>query len=311
MEDVVRAIVERHLKSAPDKIERLKTGISNEVYRVTVKGDNFVVRMNKDSQEILGTKIFTPIFLALGIHVPKIIAENYDASELGYAYQIIEHFPGIDLKDVVEQLTDQQIVAIAKQIATIFLKLRDLPTNGSYGFVTNEKGAAFSNWNDWVNNEFDMAVARGLKTKILADQQELVSKIRKILDAQTQYFSEVRSIFYYPDIAGKNILVDNGKFTGLVDLDTISYGDPLESVGRIYASWPGTHYGNLYSTTVIQELELDEQQKAIVKVYALLHRFSWMCENGIIFNANTTGTVNREKQDRDLKRIDQLLSELY
>ena len=89
----------------------------------------------------------------------------------------------------------------------------------------------------------------------------------------------------------------------------MSYGDPLESVGRIYASWPGTRHGDLYSKTVMQELKLDDQQKAVVKVYARLHRFSWMCENGIVFNANTTGIVNREKVVRDYERLDRLLAE--
>ena len=54
----------------------------------------------------------------------------------------------------------------------------------------------------------------------------------------------------------KNVLIDNGKFSGLVDIDTIVYGDPLEAVGSIKASWFGTHYCEVYTKAIEDEIRL-------------------------------------------------------
>lgn len=39
------------------------------------------------------------------------------------------------------------------------------------------------------------------------------------------------------------------------------YGDPLEVVGAIKASWYGTHHGEVYTKAVEDELELTDEQK--------------------------------------------------
>ena len=47
------------------------------------------------------------------------------------------------------------------------------------------------------------------------------------------------------------MLVHNGKFVAIVDLDTVAYGDPLEGIGRIEASWYATENGKVYTEAVL------------------------------------------------------------
>jgi aminoglycoside phosphotransferase (APT) family kinase protein len=124
------------------------------------------------------------------------------------------------------------------------------------------------------------------------------------------YFDGVRSILYFGDICGKNVMIHEGRFNGLVDLDALAQGDYLEAIGRIKASWYGTHNGNVYTEALMNEEGLNYEQRKIVTMYALLNRLFWACENGVQFNSNTSPEVNREKAKKDKEVIDMILTEL-
>ena len=95
-------------------------------------------------------------------------------------------------------------------------------------------------------------------------------------------------LFYYKDINSKNVIINNGGFAGLIDLDNVAYGHPLDAVGTIQTSWYGTHYGDLYAKTIMDLLGLSEKQREAVNVYALINKIRWLSEKGIQYNKNTS-----------------------
>ena len=66
-------------------------------------------------------------------------------------------------------------------------------------------------------------------------------------------------------------------------------------VGRIKASWYGTKYGNFYTNAVMDNLNLDDNQRKMVTVWALLNRIWWQSEIGIQFNKNTSTNIDSGK----------------
>lgn len=308
LEETVRNISNKHIGEATT-IERLRTGICNEVFAVSVGDAEYIVRINKNVAEMHGSSVFIPKLAELGIVVPRIIAEDYDVARMGFGYQILERLPGTDLGNVVEILSDEQLEKVAKSVADIFVKLRVLPTDGSYGLVMDEHGGKFSNWKEWVDDDLQTAEARGKETGFIDQVFHLREPVLNIIRRYDEYFKMVPSVAYYGDIAGKNVLVDNGAFSGLVDLDALAYGDWLEAVGRIRASWYGTSYGETYTNAVIEALNLTNEQRAVVRMYTLHHRYVWMCENGVKFNENTTGIIDQEKAARDMDIVERLIQE--
>jgi putative ABC transport system ATP-binding protein len=95
-----------------------------------------------------------------------------------------------------------------------------------------------------------------------------------------------------------------------VDVDALSQGDPLEAIGRIKASWYGTHHGQVYTEAVTDSLELSTSARRIVTMYALFNRLFWTFENGISFNQNTTGVVNPDREREDKYAVRELCAEL-
>src|SRR5580658_6450286 len=76
----------------------------------------------------------------------------------------------------------------------------------------------------------------------------------------------------------------------------------------LFSSMPP--YGDLYSTAIIDKLGLNQEQRYLVSMYALLNQISWACENGIQFNQNTRAKVDEDKKCRDQAMIKKLASEL-
>jgi len=152
------------------------------------------------------------------------------------------------------------------------------------------------------------SITRGKKTGVMDSQ--MLSIAENLYIAYKSYFDSIQPVTYYGDICSKNVMIEHGIFNGLVDLDGLTQGDPLEAIGRIKLSWYGTHHGEVYTNAIMDKLGLSEAERKRVTMYALLNQISWTCENGIQFNQNTQPIVNKEKEKNDKKIIKQIVIEL-
>lgn len=306
-EQMIEQIINQQFHSIPIKVERMTMGICNEVYRVKLNDGNYIIRLNKNVSPIEGTDKYIPLFKSRGIKVPEIILSNYTYDLVPYAYQILSEIEGQDLDKVISELDDNQLKSVAKEISSIFQKIRSLPTDGSFGSIDSSGHGKFTSWTAVVDNIANLAVERGNKTNVIDD--EIKQILKYVIENNREYFDKVKSKFYYDDICGKNVMIDNGKFSGLVDLDEVGYGDYLEAIGRIKTSWYGTHYGDIYTNAIECEEHLSQEDRLVVTAYALIHRISWLCENGIQFNQNTSMSVNWDKVKKDKQDILSLYKE--
>lgn len=304
----VKKIIQKHFDTSPKSIIRMTTGICNEVYKVTLKDKEVIVRLSPENKFLMGSYINIPRFKKLGIHVPTILAEDYSKMFVPYSYQIQTIIEGQDLGEVIETLTDPHLKELAKEVASIFKKVRTLPASEKFGVVWGGENEFSDTWTERMRLWIEESKERGRKTGVM--DEALFALAESLYSEYEGYFDSVKPVTYYGDICSKNLMIEKGVFSGLVDLDGLTQGDPLESVGRIKTSWHGTRHGELYTKTVMDELGLNEEQRKMVIVYALLNRIAWACENGIQFNQNTKPTVDLEKDKRSKEMIRALYQEL-
>jgi hypothetical protein len=210
---------------------------------------------------------------------------------------------------VIETLTDKQLHALAHEIVVIFDKIRTIATDGKFGVIWGGGDNDVSEtWTERMRLWIDESYERGKKTGIM--NESLATSIEKVFIAYKPYFDSVKAVTYYGDICSKNVMIHNGVFNGLVDLDGLTQGDPLEAIGRIRLSWYGTRHGTLYSDAITDEMNFTADQRKIVTLYAFLNQISWACENGIQFNQNTLPVIDREKEQKDKAIIKVLMAEL-
>jgi len=307
--EMIRLVMLSKFDSNPKSIKRIAIGISNEVYRVETHENEVIIRLSPHDRFLMGTHDHIPQFKALGIEVPDILAEDYTKNLIPLSYQVLSKIEGDDLGQIIETLSDKQLENLAKEIATIFEKVSTIPSSDKFGVIWGGGDDEVSDsWTErmkiWIQESKD----RGLLTGVIDDE---ISHIADNLYKRYEpYFSSIKPTTYYGDICSKNVMIKEGVFNGLVDLDGLTQGDPLEALGRIKLSWFGTRHGDIYSKAIMDKLGLNNEQRDRVTMYALLNQISWACENGIQFNQNTKPVVDEEKKQRDRGVIIQLSSEL-
>lgn len=306
--DDIKNISLKEFNQNPDKVERITSGLQNEVYAVRVKDKDYIFRLNKKPEPLQGSSKYIPVFKSLGIKVPDIVVENYSNDISQYNYQIQTLLKGAEINDVIEGLTKDQLESIAFEIANIAKKLLQQPTNGKYGYVGVSESKLKLSWNEYIKEMLETIKDRTSKTKVV--DSKYIEIFEGIMQKYSDYFSNVPSQFYFDDMNSKNVIIDNGVFNGIVDLDVVSYGDYLEGIGKIKASWYGTEYGDIYTNAVMKDLSLSEEQRKMVTVYALLNRIYWLSENGVQFNQNTSADIDLEKVRESKVIIDDLIKEL-
>lgn len=308
-EKLVEKIIQKYFGQAPAHITRMTVGTANEVYKVGLTDKEVVVRISQYDKFLYGSHNHIPVFKKLGIKVPDILAEDYSKTFIPYHYQVLSKIEGQDIGQIFSTLSGSQLRNIAKEIAIIFKKVKSIPADGKFGYIYAHKEDLVSTWMAYMQKATNEAIERGQKTGVLEDwMRELLNKI--MADNKT-YFGSVKSEVYFDDISSKNVMINDGMFSGLVDLDCLAEGDYLEAIGRIKACWPETHNGEIYTQAVMDELGLNDEQRKMVGVYALLNRIYWTCENGIQMNQNTKPVVNLEADKENKNTAKLLAKELY
>jgi len=303
---IIDKIVKKEFGEDVTNIERMTMGICNEVFSVSLPSKQIIIRLNTDESEMIGSEKHIPLFKSKGICVPDIITSDYTKDYVPVAYQVHSKLEGKDIGQVIMHLSDEQLKNIAKEISNIIKKLATIPTNGKFGWIGSDQQPLYDTWLEILQPS--KIIERNNKTGVVGNTY--IEMINKVLKEYKDYFDNVKSTFYYDDMSSKNIIIHQGKFSGVVDLDTMAYGDPLEAIGRIKASWYGTKYGETYTDAVEKELNLNDEQKKIVTVYAFINRINWLSEIGIQFNKNTSTAIDQNTVKKSKKVINALASEL-
>ncbi len=305
--NLVKEIIFGHFGEYPGVIERMKVGLDNEVYAVELEGQKYIVRLNQ-RDSLKGSSKNIPLFKSKNIKVPEIIAEDYSKRIIPYNWQILTKLEGTDIDKTISILTEEQLDDIAKEIANIVKKLIALPTNGMYGWVGLDENKLKSTLAEEVEEMLATIKSRNEKTGVV--KEKYIKFFEEVLDKYKDYFKSALSQFYFDDMSSKNVIINEGKFNGLVDLDGIAYGDPLEGIGRIKASWYGTIFGDYYAKAIMDSLELNDKQREVVSIWALLNRIYWQSEIGVQFNQNTSLEIDPKRAESGNKVIESLAKEL-
>jgi len=306
--DIIAKILGKEFAAEPHRITRMGNGICNEVYSVETADRDVIVRLKAEARYMFGSHNHIPIFRSKGISVPEILAEDYSGTFVQLAYQVLSKIEGRDIMNVIDTLTDDQLRAIAGEISNVFDQLRDVPNNGKFGVLWGDGDDLVESWAADIARMSGVVIGWGTRTGVLDEQLEHI--LTWINTEYKGYFESVQPVTYFGDICAKNVMIHDGRFAGLVDLDSLAQGDPLEAIGRIKASWHGTYYGKVYADAVMDAQRLTAEQRKLVTMYALLNRTYWTMENGIQFNQNTGSTVDRVREKEDKAVVAALLEEL-
>ena len=297
---IIQAIGEKEFGQKPLNISRKTIGICNEVYEINYASASYILRMNHQKHLIYGTHKHLPLFKQLEIKTPQILAEDYSQNEFPVSYQILNKIEGKDIGLVMDELNQSELKEIAIEISSILDKFQSLPMAGTVGEFTweaDKPGYLLKT----IHQQREDVIRRNSTSNVIGN--EVMEIYTSLIKEYTGYFSALEPKVYYDDICYKNVMVHNGKFTGLVDLDFLLKGDYLEAIGRMRSCWFGQSNGEFYIEEIIRLQKLNDFQRKIVNLYAILNLVLWTSEAGRKFNGNTSGEINWENVERNKRKV--------
>ena len=287
MEKVVKEILKENNIELPYRIERCSIGHGNYVFMLDYIQDKKIIRMNDECNlyaEYENFKYWATKLKEIDIPVPNIISiGNYK----NYNYIILDYIDGKDLGEVYTLLTEEQKKNIAKRIIEIQIKVQDkLSPNNQYGSVYKyNDNIGFDTWKEYILDSLENSKHNIKRNKIFNEVK--VDNLIKLTEKYGEYFDNVEPKAFLDDISNKNLIIHEGKISGIIDLDWMGFGDLLYFVGYNNMALLDMKVDTNYIDYMIQELKLNDFQKQIVLFYTLVFCVDFMSEKGQTFQDKT------------------------
>jgi Ser/Thr protein kinase RdoA (MazF antagonist) len=283
---------------APDAVVRLPTGACNYVFRVEEAGRKRILRLaRKENAAILGGSLYWIGKLApLDLSIPKIIGANLESDP---PYAILSYIEGEDLGHAYGRLTEDEKREIAREVVRAQKAVARLPQAAGYGFLSSyEDPGVKETWRDVVADSLARSRSRIRENKIF--DERYVDRVEGFLADFADYFSTIQPIPFFDDATTKNVLVHDGRFSGLVDLDWICFGDRVFTIALTRMSLLSSHGSPTYIDYLVAEENLSAAQLRALDFYTTVFCVDFMGELGMAFNRETA-PVPSEESIADLK----------
>ena len=110
---------------------------------------------------------------------------------------------------------------------------------------------------------------------------------------------ELRAIHARPflwDASERNVIIDNNKIAGIVDVDDLCFGDPLFVLALTYVALENEGHDTLYADYWAEALQLDEKAQFRLEFYRLFYAIVFMRQQ-------TMTTTNRKIINHNISRL--------
>ena len=112
----------------------------------------------------------------------------------------------------------------------------------------------------------------------------------------------IRAIPFLWDASERNVIVYDGKITGIVDVDDICFGDPLLVLALTYTALENDGYDTLYTDYWAKALSLNKKAILRLEFYRLFYAVVFMRKHSMI-------TANRQKIAFNVQRLENIFQQ--
>jgi hypothetical protein len=228
------------------------------------------------------------------VPLPRMVATSLEPSEIQFPFVILEQLPGSDLGQIYQTLSSHEKLEIVSEVVGIQEKVSVLPEASGFGLAYSySQPPEYRTWGAAV-----LAILERAQKRIERSGnpgRSYVKPGRQILSRYESYFAVVRPIPFLDDTTTKNVLVDQGRLTGVVDVDRLCFGDPLLTIGLTRMALLADARDVDYVEHWMNLMALSQQQREAVDAYTRLFCVDFMSELGQRFNKDEQPEIDLEK----------------
>lgn len=269
MQNIIYEICNKNFGVYPAKVEECKIGFSNYVYSVELHGQKYMVRCNDSMNAYKETIYLLNELSKINLPVPKIIANGYYRD---YAYLILTYIQGQDIGEVYTTLTPKQKQQIALDVIQIQNRVAELDVR-----MLSAEWA----WEKFIDEMLETAKDR-IASNAYFDFEKVNRLYREKYKLDT-YFMKISPKAYLDDISTKNLIINNGKLSGIIDIDNIGIGDKLTFVALTYIALLNMEYDTDYVKYLLKYMNISQEEQKAFFFYSLLYCVDFMGERGMTF----------------------------
>lgn len=309
MEDTVRTLFRKTTGREAASVKRFTVGLCHYVFRVTAAdGGDFVFRLAASAnREILkGGLYWLRRLEPLALPIPRVL---HDGTDDELPFLILTFLPGADLGIVYASLSEREKQGIAAEVCAIQETISILPPHRGYGFLRSyEEETQHGRWQDVVERHLEQSLAGIRQNKIF--DGALVAPVKAMLPGFSGYFASIRPQPFLDDATTKNVLVDRGRLSGIVDIDQLCFGDRLYCIALTRMSLLQCGYDTTYIGYLAGCSTLNQTEMRMLDFYTLVFCLDFMAEIGQTFNKEEPLAVSESEKERMLAVYHQLLEKL-
>ncbi len=199
------------------------------------------------------------------VPVPSVYLHDYSKTIIPNDYFVMEKLPGIAYSKIKKSLTQQESDQIEIELGRYNRRINDIKgTEFGYYYQPKKKRAR------WADAFFIMIhdiLQDGLECKVKLPMA--YDKIEDMISSRIQILDEIvePSLIHW-DLHGGNVIVEDGKISGLIDCDRAIWGDPL--VEFYFGDFTGhDNFCKGYGSNPL-DTESGKQRRVIYNVYLYL-----------------------------------------
>ena len=255
----------------PRDIARCTVGQGNYVYIAEFANRKAVVRCSKEAGAYKDTVYWLERLAGLDIPVPRILGKGiYEEFE----YLILSYLEGQDIGIVYQDLTAAEKLEIAREVVDIQNKVSALPM---------ENIPEDWSWKTAFVEDILLRAKDRIRSNGCHFDPEKAERLLKEAEKFEDYFTRIQPIAYLDDISTKNLLIHEGRLSGVIDIDWMGVGDKLTYVAMTHMALLNMGYDTDYVSFLLNEMHLSEAEKRAFHFYSLVYCVDFMGERGMRF----------------------------
>jgi hypothetical protein len=284
---------------------RMTTGDQYFVFDIKTSTSEYVIRMTDlaHKQNFLSGIYWQEKLIPLGIPLAKFIKSDLNGDYSQFPALLMVRLQGNDLCNIYSNLTNLDKQNLAKDMVKIQALTNLLPDGLGYGIASSYEQIPENNsWYDFLLNRL-LLFKDIIKTNAIFDE----TKVNQVISIAKDMEDELRSIRARPflwDASERNVIIDKGKITGIVDVDVddLCFGDPLLVIALTSVSLEIEGHDTLYTDYWAEVLQLDKNAQQRLNFYRLFYAIAFMRKHFItttnsqkvIFNVNRLNNIFKE-----------------
>jgi Phosphotransferase enzyme family len=276
-------------------VARFQTGSSHFVYDVqTATSRRAVVRFSRREEvaAVRGAVYWSHLLRPMGVPLPELLHVDLSMTRYPFPVIVLERLAGRDLGLVYESLSRRELRTLAERLARIQSSVALLPAGRGFGYVADYDGPfPQGSWHDVIVASLNRSRARIRAAAVV--NEHVLEPIEAAVERFAPYLERVVPTPFLHDITTKNVIVHEGRLSGIVDVDDLCFGDPLLLIALIRMALLAHEHDPAYFHEWLDIIRPDAEQQAALDLYTVLHCVDFIGELGQRFNRSEAAPVDQ------------------